>query len=487
MKPPATRAILARLTRAFQQTEEQLGRDLRQEILVVAVSGGPDSLALLAGLRQLMAPQHLVVAHLDHQLRPDSATEAAMVADLARTWGHPFASDSIDVAALAAHEAMSLETAARSARYAFLAQTANDYKASLIVTGHHRGDQAETVLMHILRGSGVSGLRGMETLTSLPGHPRLLIWRPLLDMDAATLAAVCTEQDLNPAIDSSNIDTRFLRNRIRHDLLPLLEQINPQIEARLHGLADIVSADYDLLMSLVDDAWGQIVLDAGDGWAHFDWEAWLGLPLALRRHTLRRAIEVAQPSTSEWSFRALESQRVALENATTGVQVDLPEGLHLALRYGIAELVAERPATLPPRPTAPQLPSGDELPLPVPGRVDLQDGWTITARLVEVDEMDQVAANINPWRAIVTWTEQPFVVRPRLTGERFPPLGLGGHYAKIKKMMIDRKIPAGLRPLWPIVATELEPVWVVGLAIANGWRLTNAPVTAIELRCEQGE
>ncbi len=487
MKQPATRTLLDRLKTAFQQAEVTLGRDLRQETLVVAVSGGPDSLALLSGLRQLMQPHQLIVAHLDHQLRSDSAAEASSVADLARQWGHPFAEAAVDVAELAARESLSLETAARSARYAFLAQTATDHTAAVVVTGHHRGDQAETVLMHIVRGSGVAGLRGMETLAPVPGEADLLLWRPLLDLDAATLDAACKEQALTPTTDPTNEDTRYLRNRIRHDLLPLMQEMNPQVEARLSTLASIVTADYDLLVSLVDEAWSGILLASGDGWAHFDWQAWLALPLALRRSTLRRAIEVVQPGTSEWSFQALESQRLATEHATTGTWIDLREGLHLSLQYGIAELVAARSASLPPGPKAPQLASTKELHLPVPGRVDLQDGWSITARLVTVDSLGSVAANSDPWLATVMPSEQQFVVRPRLPGERFQPLGLDGHYAKVKEVMINRKVPARLRPLWPIVATEQESVWLVGLSLANGWRLTTAPVTAVELRCRQGE
>ncbi len=487
MKPPATRALQERLTTAFQQANETLGRDLRQETVVVAVSGGPDSLALLSGLRQLMPPHQLVVAHLDHQLRPDSGADASMVADLARQWGHPFAEAAIDVAELADRESMSLETAARTARYAFLAQTAVGHSSSVVVTGHHRGDQAETVLMHIVRGSGVAGLRGMETLATVPGHPEILLWRPLLDLGATTLEAACTEQGLTPAIDPTNADTRFLRNRLRHDLLPLMQAINPQIEARLSTLASIVTADYDLLVSLVDEAWNRILLESGDGWAHFDWQAWLAQPLALRRSTLRRAIEVVQPGTSEWSFQALESQRQTLERATTGARIDLQEGLLLSLQYGIAELVSGRATVLPPRPGAPQLPAPAALSLPVPGRVVLQDDWSITARLVQVDSLESVTGNSDSWLATVKLSEQPFVVRPRLSGERFPPLGLDGHYAKIKAMMIDRKLPASLRPLWPIVATDQEPVWLVGLSIADGWRLTTVPITAVELRCKQGE
>lgn len=487
MNQPATDTVYESLKSALAIAAGKLGRDLGQETLIVAVSGGPDSLALLRGLRQQILPRQLVVAHLDHQLRPESTTEAAYVAELAEQWGHPFIGDEVDVGQLAARKSLTLEEAARLARYGFLANTAAAHDARVVVTGHHRGDQAETVLMHIIRGSGLGGLRGMEALSPLPGRPELLLWRPLLEVDGTTLSAACAEQGLKPVNDPSNDDPRFLRNRIRHELLPLLKEMNSQIESRLTTLAEVAGSELDLLAGVVDDAWRRVMLEEGNGWARLDWQAWQELPLVLRRATLRRAIERAAPETTNWSFRALESYRDVLEQATTGTQIDMAEGMRLSLQYGVVELTAGRPAPARPVHPAPQLPTAAEYPLLIPGRVALQDGWTITARPVVVETLAELTHNRNRWLAIVAQSEQPLLVRPRLLGERFPPLGLGGHYAKIQAMMIDRKIPAQLRPLWPIVAAQHEPIWVVGLAMAEGWRLQEAPVAAVELRCMPGE
>jgi tRNA(Ile)-lysidine synthase len=193
------------------------------EVVVVGVSGGPDSLCLLHLLRRLAPESHLTlhVAHLNHGLRGAAGeADAQAVAERAADWALPCTIGRADVPALAVESRTSLEEAAREARYAFLQAVARDRGARTIAVGHNADDQAETVLMHFLRGSGLAGLRGMLPRTAL--GERFLV-RPLLDMPRSRIEAYCAASNLQPSRDLSNADTTIYRNRLRHELLPLLE------------------------------------------------------------------------------------------------------------------------------------------------------------------------------------------------------------------------------------------------------------------------
>jgi tRNA(Ile)-lysidine synthase len=199
--------------------------------LIVAVSGGPDSLALLHMLaRQSLLPaEALLVAHLDHALRPSSAAEAHFVAATAAEWGVAGRVERVDVRTLAETGRLTLEAAARQARYDFLARVVTEAGGRAIATGHTADDQAETVLMHILRGSGTAGLRGMLPASPVPGHPHLTLLRPWLRASRAEIVAYCQEHRLRPITDESNTDPAYFRNRLRHELLPLLAAYNPHV------------------------------------------------------------------------------------------------------------------------------------------------------------------------------------------------------------------------------------------------------------------
>ncbi len=277
------------------------------EMIVVGVSGGPDSLCLLHLLRRL-APElalRLHVAHLNHGLRgPEADEDAEFVAELAACWGLPVTIGRADVAALAAQPGRSLEEAARLVRYAFLAEVADATGATTIAVGHNADDQAETVLMHFLRGSGVAGLRGMlpraplsdyrlgePAAPRIPASPRLLV-RPLLAIPRADIEAYCAAHSLAPRFDRSNEDTTFYRNRLRHELLPLLATYNPAIGETLARTAAVLAGDHEIVQAALDAAWAAAARPAPDGAS--TWPAGGGCPSACSaRPCARRCIGCA--------------------------------------------------------------------------------------------------------------------------------------------------------------------------------------------------
>ncbi len=447
--------------------------------LVVGVSGGADSLALLHVLYRVWGPDNLVVAHLNHGLRRQAQAEAAFVAQTAVSWHIPHYVHQQDITALAQSQGLSLEEAGRQARYAFFAELAAQTGAKAVAVGHNADDQAETVLLHLLRGTGLAGLRGMELAGPMPHAPDVVLLRPFLTVSRADIEQYCRTHHLQPVEDGSNQDTVFFRNRLRHHLLPLLANYNPQIKARLQHLAAIVAADEALLVQLQKEAVETVLLERQADWLAFDRAKWLALPLSLRRRALRHMLGMLRPVLQDVTFRPLEQARLLIEHGTGGTQVALPGGLVLLVEYGRI-LIAANLETVPVR--WPQLAHHEAVPLPVPGRVALKNGWVLETAVLSNLDRQTIWQNPDPWQAYIPYDRLPLFLRPRQPGERFQPLGLKGQTTRLKETMINRKIPALLRARWPLVATAQHLIWLVGHQLDARARVVDLNKPIIHLR-----
>ena len=221
---------------------------IRPEIpLIVAVSGGPDSLSLLDILHRL--EYRLIIAHFDHSLRPDSGSEAEIVRGIASQMDLQFIYGKEDVRRYSDQNKLSIEEAARHTRYKFLIQQSKSFGAQAVAVGHTSDDQVETILMHFLRGSGLDGLRGMP-YRSLPNawSERIPIIRPILELSRKQIIAYNESRNLTPTTDHSNLDTTFFRNRLRYELIPNLERYNPQIKRSILRMANTIQEDYWIIL-----------------------------------------------------------------------------------------------------------------------------------------------------------------------------------------------------------------------------------------------
>ncbi len=413
--------------------------------IVVGVSGGTDSLALLhllAGLRESLGVR-LHAATLDHGLRGDAgADDARFVVEMAQRWNIPATAGYADVQALARARNLSTEAAARAARYDFLAAVAREVGADRVAVAHNADDQVETVLLHLLRGSGISGLAGMAYRAPLPGHPDLLLIRPLLDVARAELDAYCLENDLHPRHDASNADQRYTRNRLRHDLIPRLHDLSPQIERRLLQLAEIAAVEDDFVNAALQAAVEAQVTRTADR---------VSLPRAVfaQLHpALRLRFIIAALAELNASDAAMIHLRAAADLALTGQVGAVAQFPHrLRLRVDYSDIHVER-ATAEPAINPPLLLSGVVIPLPVPGVVLLADGWRIETAITPPDDPAGDGARLNISR------EATLTLRGRRAGDRFAPLGLDGHTQKLSKWMIDHKIPRDLRDRVPLLVGD---------------------------------
>lgn len=464
---------------ALRRATDAIGYDLLNETIVLGVSGGPDSLALLHIIRSLRRSEGIVVGHLDHGLRPDSAAEAAAVAVSAEPLR--FHTRRVDVADLSKSRGWSIEEAGRHARYEFLADMARREGAAAILVGHNADDQAETILMHFLRGSGLSGLTGMREASPLIGNEDLWLIRPLLHTTREAIETYCIEHDLTPVHDASNTDPAFFRNRLRHELLPLLDTYNPRVSSRLRTMGEIVTAEEDLLYELTDSARQAISISENANTIEFSLAGWLDLPLALRRRTLRHAMTRLRPGLRDVGFKPLESARTIAERGETGATATLPGGLLMVIGYG--KLILQG-SDANPGIDSPQMLSREPIKLPIPGEAALTHGWKLTAEWVTDPDRQMIISNDDPWTAYLDIGQSVLIVRPRMPGDIMRPLGLGGQ-KKLKEIMIDRKIPATDRALWPIVTVGEQPAWLVGIHIDERVSVREESRHIVRLRCHR--
>lgn len=299
--------------------------------VVLAVSGGADSLCL-ADATLAVAPRlqlRPLIAHLDHGLRAEaSAADAAFVRGFAIERGVPYVVERVDVGALARERKQSIEVAAREARYRFLARVAEQHCARLVALAHHADDQAETVLLRLIRGTGLHGLRGMRPCDALPTAPHLTAVRPLLRVSRAEIEQYCRQQKLQPRHDETNDALDHTRNRVRHELLPLLESYNPNIRLTLTRLADTIASDVEIVEQATHAAFERIAQPSPQGIV-VDRSAWRALPCGLQRATLREAVQRLKGDVTGLQYATIEEARDVLNSDAPTGEIALPHEVRI--------------------------------------------------------------------------------------------------------------------------------------------------------------
>ena len=454
-----------------------------QESVLLAVSGGPDSLCLLDCMQKLGF--FVSIAHLDHQLRHESGEEAAFVAAIAEQYELRCVLGREDVQAVI-EEGYSVEEAARLVRYRFLVDAANQLNFKFIATGHTLDDQIETILMHFLRGAGPSGLAGMRPMTSLdgwrdiPNARGLKLVRPLLSLTRAETVAHCREIGLQPVIDSSNLDQTLHRSRIRHHLLPLLETYNPGIRRHVIRMGEIMSAETNYLGNVVQTIWEKVVSPAGESALLLHRNEFNQLHPAVQRALLRSAIEHIASELRDTPFESIER----------GIEFILSASISQTLQMkGKIELVPVEDDVLMMRsdaevilPHYPQLLEKDAVPLPVPGKLKLANDWELITSIAPVpDSFDQTVDDRDRVLLDLDRLGTKPMVRPKMPGDRIRPLGFKGRQ-KLSDIFINERIPAFVRARWPLVVSGDEIVWFSGVRLAHKFRIREDTQGAIEIR-----
>jgi tRNA(Ile)-lysidine synthase len=442
--------------------------------LIIAVSGGPDSTALLAVLAEIAPGRQLGIeaAHLNHQLRgEESSRDEGRARELCGRLGIPLH--------VARHEGASwtanIEEQARSARYAFLLRTAVERGCRWVATGHTLDDRAETTLMRLIRGSGVAGVSGI-----MPVRPDGVI-RPLIDCARTEVLAYLQSRQLTWCEDSMNHDPRFLRARMRHELFPILRTMNPKVLQALGRFADDAADDTAVIDRLTQEALGS--RRGADG--SLDVSGLRDLPGAIRGHLLRRWLAAQRGHLKGLAHVHLRSVERLATRDDEARQVDLPGAGRVVREQALLRYRVGADASV--EPIDRDVVAGEV--------IELCDGWSLAADLVPAP-MRVPPAEMNLWHF---WADADEVVGPLRfrnvrRGDRIRPMGTRGH-RKLQDVFVDAKIPRSLRWRLPVLETGDTLLWVPAVIRSNdaligarcrvAWRIAvrTAPVAGAPTLC----
>jgi len=451
---------------------------LNQRHLLVAVSGGPDSICMLHILFRLKEELNLKlhVAHLDHKLRgDDSRADADYVSRLTHQLGLPSTIETRDVKSYRNSHRVSPEEAAREVRYTFLAETAESISTDRVAVGHTSDDQVETVLMHLIRGTGTRGLRGLQPNSLWKSSKNsVTVIRPLLPVSRQETTGYCQQHRLEPRFDASNLSLSALRNKIRHQLIPLLESYNPAINKALLRTARFVGDDLDYLNQGITLLKEGIVKKKGETiW--LDKERFLELPLGLQRHLLREAVEELVGSLRDIEAHHIE-EMISTVGKQAGKSINLPGDLVFVVEYDRCLLTREE-ISLSPFPLI-----EGAVTLQVPGETNLS-GWRVMATIIKREQMEE---NDNDFTAYLSFDEagENLTVCSWQPGDRFQPLGMS-RSKKLGEFMIDEKIPRAWRRNVPVVCSPKHILWVVGWRIDDRVKVTESTRQILRLGFER--
>jgi tRNA(Ile)-lysidine synthase len=445
--------------------------------LLVGVSGGPDSLTLLHGLFHL--GYAVTAAHYNHGLRPDAGSDALLVQQVCAQMGIPFVSAASDVAEFARTEGLSIEEAARTVRYRFLFSEARRLGCAAVAVGHTADDQVETVLMHFLRGAGLAGLRGMQTFGVMPEWDAdLPLIRPMLGVWRADVLAYCREQALEPVIDQSNTDTTYFRNRLRHELIPYLQDYNPRIKEVLWRMSQTVVGDYDVIEVVTSAAWDRSRMAEGEDFIVLSLPELRTMKTGLQRSVLRKAVARLRPGLRDIDFDVIERAAAFIQKPSSTLGLDLAAGINL-YATGDSLFVGDASSKML-LDEWPQLETKSELHLSIPGTLQLPGGWLMVGSWVQPGE------DPNWEDAYQVWLDAdclsfPLQVRTRQSGDRFRPLGMQGHSLKLSDFWINARLPRQARLGWPLVCSKGEIVWIPGYRPAETCRIRQDTNRAVQL------
>jgi len=415
--------------------------------VVAGVSGGADSVALLRALHQLEIP--VTVAHLNHQLRgAESDADERFVRRLAEELKLPLVVKSVAVRELAEATGQSLEMAARQARHAFFAE----FGDAVVALAHHADDQAETFILKLARGAGTEGLGGMPYYQEI--DPISLI-RPMLDLPRTKIIEWLTANGFEWREDASNADEAFLRNRVRHTVLPMLEkELNPNIRETILRTMDILRQEHEWMEALLT---GTSPRDSST------------LPLAARRRVLRKWL--FEQGAESADFDAVE-KILALMDAGEGSTVfELSKRQRVVVEYG-----------------TPRFEHVGQASLPAQGRLESLPHVRLTTKKGTGWRKDHgKGAGILPAEASFDADkvgDSPIEVRGYQPGDRIAPIGMEGS-RKLQDILTDQKIPRAQRPVVPVVVCRGEIIWVPGYRTARGWEVDGTNGIAVHVRVER--
>ncbi len=450
----------------------------------MALSGGMDSMSLLDVLCHLSAELSisLHVAHLDHQFRgEESAADAKFVSKIANQYGLLSTIESENVPEKVGKMSGSIQEVARRLRYAFFERVAAAVGANKIATAHHANDQAETVLMRFLRGTGLRGLAG------IPAQRGKFI-RPMLHITRTEIEKYVQTKNISYRIDSSNLKLDYYRNRIRHQLIPFLQENgNPQLISTLRSTAEICRSEEAYLNHLSQKAFTECIIKREDRKICIDLDHFLSYDVAIQRRIIRYTLEQLKARMQAISFGHIEKCIELAKEKKTGSQIHLPDGI-MVIRQNDSFVFYFS--------TGEVTDISGSYTLKVPGESNTEN-YRIDIQIFPRKLLQEDYAKKYPTKAFFDWDKiqrisvaqshyPNFYLRKRLAGDRFQPLGMT-RAKKLKSFFIDGKIPRMARDSIPLVVVENKILWIVGYAIADWAKIQPETQKVLKIEIKQNQ
>jgi len=450
--------------------------------IVVGVSGGADSLCLLHLLNRLGFS--IIIAHVNHCLRGESDAEQAQVERLAKTLGLPFKSAKVDVETQSRKTKLSIEESARQLRYEFLFSVANYVDAQALAVAHHADDQVETVLMHILRGAGPSGMKGMAYRSFLPVFSSSIpIVRPLLATWRSEIDEYCIQEGMLPCFDQTNSDTRYFRNRIRHELIPNLETYNPKAKEHLWKLAMLMQSEDALLNQMMEQSLSSAITKMGKGFFAFKKSDFNGLPLPMQRRMLRHLLAELRSNLRDIGFDVVEKGLNFTTQARVKGDSQLLEDVWLTKLTDDEMLLFTADADF--SELFPLLFGEREIPLVIPGITVLNRCWEVSAAIE--DAGGSVHKEMSDHEVCFDKGDlhESLILRTSKTGEKVNLFGKDQISQKLSDLFINLGVLRHARSNWSLLYCGNQLLWVVGLRRAKYAPLDPQTTKILRLKLQQ--
>jgi tRNA(Ile)-lysidine synthase len=461
------------LEELFQKARDTIQQYLMlsgKERVLVALSGGPDSVCLLHVLKNVMEKFNLAlsVLYVDHGLRPEEAAEEKEFCEnLSAKFNLPFLTKSIDVKSYAKESKLSMQEAARELRYRVFDDAAHEINADKIALGHTADDQAETLVMRLLRGTGPAGLSGIP-----PVRGKFI--RPLIGIQKKEIKQYLEEEEIDFIVDSSNLKKDYLRNKLRLSLMPLIEEINPNIIDTLSRTAAIFREEERYFEIIV----AKTLMKLTSRKTNSRIELFLGPLTAMEKILLRRTLRKVIDDTSSLrkiNYIHIEDIIQLIKKGKTGGRLYLPHGIRAIKDYSTLILTSEPPVRL------------NTYTLNVPEEMILKEaGILVHASVQDCKESEikdrktsDVIAAFDADRLIF-----PLIIRPREKGDFFYPLGFGKK-KKLQDFFVDEKVPRDERDAIPLIISGENIIWVVGYRGDERFRVTDETKRILKLEVKK--
>jgi len=422
--------------------------------VLIGLSGGPDSVCLLTIINKLKHELgvHLSAAYIDHGLRPDETPyEIDFCRDLCNSLGMPFITRSIDVKSYVKEKKLNKQEAARELRYRVLNEIAAETAANKIALGHNAGDQAETILMRLFRGTGPSGLSGIPPV-------RRHIIRPLIEVERIEIEKFLEDEGMGFVIDSSNLKHEYLRNKIRHLIIPAIKNINRDIIKTLSRTADIFRDEERYFEIIVTKTLMKLITRKTDKTIEIFLGPLEAMDTVILRRVLRRAIDETK-GLHGISFIHIEEIMSLIKSGKSGDRIYLPKDIRVIKGYSTLILTSEKPARL------------GTYSVDSPGEIIVTESSVVLrSATMGIDEVKDYG---DAQKCAVIDADKvhfPLIIRGRLHGDFFYPMGFGKR-KKLQDYFVDEKIPRDERNAVPLLVCGNNIVWVIGYRLDDRYKV----------------